>query len=313
MWIYLNGRMVEDAEARISVMDRGFLYGDGVFETVRIHHGRPVWLDRHLARLAHSCRAIHLDGALPAVDWPEVFQQVIDRNRLDHALIRLTVSRGVGEPGGGDGGDDDGVGAGAAGAGVALGDGDARLAASRVEPTVVLMPRALPHLTAQQRRDGVPVIITTIRRPSPLSGPTHAKTLNYLNSVLARHEAAARGAFEGLQLTPDGYLAEGAMSNIFFVTRKTLHTPSPACGILPGVTRAMALEIAPALGLGLRVREGRYRPGALNNADACFLTGSGIGILPVAAIDGKPLPPPSPDSPVAALQRRYERMMEEER
>ncbi len=293
MWMYLNGRMVAEADARISVLDRGFLYGDGVFETVRIYHGRPVWLDRHLARLSQSCRAIHLEAPSPAINWPEAFEQVVTRNRLDHALVRLTLSRGsrsesATEPW----------------------DTSRAASAAPAGPTVVLMPRPLRHITAQQRHDGIPIIITTIRKPSPLSGPAQAKTLNYMNNLLARHEATARGAFEGLQLTSDGYLAECAMSNIFFVTRNTLHTPSLACGVLPGVTRGIVLDVAPAL--GLRTQEDRYLPDVLDDADECFLTSSGIGILPVAAIDGRPLPTPSPDSCVATLHRRYERMMGEQ-
>ena len=97
MWVYLNDRIVQAERARVSVFDRGFLYGDGVFETVRIHNGRPVWLDRHLARLADSCRQIQLP--LPDKLWPAIFQKVIDKNRVDHALIRLTLSRGGRNPG----------------------------------------------------------------------------------------------------------------------------------------------------------------------------------------------------------------------
>ncbi len=286
MWIYLNGRMVKEAEARISVLDRGFLYGDGVFETVRIHHGCPVWLDRHLARLSQSCRAIHLETPALVTDWRDVFQEVIARNRLEHAVIRLTLSRGP---------QDDG----------------AVTAPSCADPTVALIPRPLRHITARQRQDGVPIITATIRRPSPLSYPTHAKTLNYVNNLLAAREAAARGAFEGLQLTIDGELAECAMSNIFFVTRKTLHTPSPACGVLPGITRGIVLEVAPTL--GLHVHEGRYDPDVLHKADECFLTGSGIGILPVSTIDDKSLPKRPSGSWTETLQHRYDRMVGEQR
>ncbi len=283
MWIYLNGLMVDAAEARISVFDRGFLYGDGVFETVRIHHGRPVWLDRHLARLSQSCRAIHLEAPTPAPNWHDVFQQVIARNQLEHAVIRLTLSRGPGD--------------------------DGRAASeSCAGPTVVLAPRPLRHITAQQRRHGVPIIIATLRRLSPLSYPTHAKTLNYVNNLLATHEANARGAFEGLQLTIDGALAECAMSNIFFITRNTLHTPSLACGVLPGVTRGIMLDVAPTL--GLHAQEGRYHPDMLYAADECFLTGSGIGILPVRTIDDRPLPKRPSGSWIETLQHRYDRMIE---
>ncbi len=287
MWIYLNGRMVDEANARVSVFDRGFLYGDGVFETVRIHHGHPVWLDRHLARLSHSCQAIHLE--VPATNWHDVFQRLIARNQLEHAMIRLTLSRGTCVP------RDDG----------------AVTAEACAGPTVALVPRPLRHITAQQRHNGVPIITATIRRPSPASYPTHAKTLSYVNTVLAAREATARGAFEGLQLTVDGYLAECAMSNVFFVKHNTLHTPSLACGVLPGITRGIVLDIAPTLGLD--TREGRYLPDILNDADECFITSSGIGILPVDTIDDRALPKRSTDSWVAILQHRYDRMVGESR
>ncbi len=276
MWVYLNDRIVQVENARISVFDRGFLYGDGVFETVRIHDGRPVWLDRHLARLADACKQIRLP--LPDKPWPAIFQKVIDKNRVDHAAIRLTLSRGARDTG------DD--------------------------PTVVLFHRPLPHVTPSQRRRGIRLTLTTIRRLSPRSHPTQAKTLNYLNSLLAKREAAERGAFDGLMATTDGYVAECSMSNIFFVRDRTLYTPSLACGVLPGITRGVVLDMAPSL--GLQIREGRYRPAFLYGADECFLTGSGIGILPVQAIDGHFFPRQTAGSRVAVLQTRYNRLLRAE-
>ena len=283
MWIYLNGRIVQEERARISVFDRGFLYGDGVFETVRIHEGHSMWLDRHLARLADSCRQIRLP--LPDKQWPAIFQKVIDKNRVDHALIRLTLSRG------GRGGESATPDAGAG-------------------PTVVLFPRPLPHVTPAQRRKGVKLTIVTIRRPSPLSHPAQAKTLNYLNNLLAKQEAAERDAFEGLMLTTGGHLAECSMSNVFFIKDRILYTPSLACGVLPGITREVVLEVAPTL--GLQPREGRYRPESLYEADECFLTSSGVGILPVETIDGRPFPKRAAHSWVDTLQTQYNRLLREQ-
>ena len=281
MWIYLNDRIVQEERARISVFDRGFLYGDGVFETVRIYDGRPVWLERHLARLARSCRQIHLP--LPEKQWPAIFQKVIDKNRVDHAAIRLTLSRG----------------------------GRGRESATPdAGPTVVLFPRPLPHVTPAQRRKGVKLTIATIRRPSPLSHPAQAKTLNYLNNLLAKQEAAERGAFEGLMLTTGGHLAECSMSNVFFIKDRILYTPSLACGVLPGITREVVLEVAPTL--GLQPREGRYRPESLYEADECFLTSSGVGILPVDTIDGRPFPKRAAHSWVGTLQTQYNRLLREQ-
>lgn len=311
MWVYLNDRIVQAERARISVFDRGFLYGDGVFETVRVYDGRPVWLDRHLARLTRSCGQIRLP--VPVKQWPAIFQKVIDRNRLNHALIRLTVSRGTmfpsplsafsekeGEPvvsvarkrevegpvlspvegGRGEGGE---------------------------TPTIALFPRPLPHVTPAQRRKGVKLVLVTIRRPSPRTGPVQAKTLNYLNNLLARQEAAEQGAFDGLLLTTGGHVSESSMSNVFFVKDRTLYTPSLACSVLPGITRGVVLEMAPTL--GLQAREGRYRTEVLYDADECFLTGSGVGILPVRAIDGRPFPKQTSRSWTAVLQTRYEHLL----
>ncbi len=284
MWIYLNNRIVQEERARISVFDRGFLYGDGVFETVRIYDGRPVWLDRHLARLARSCRQIRLP--LPEKQWPAIFQKVIDKNRVDHAAIRLTLSRGTMFP--------------SPLVGEGQGEGDET-------PTIVLFPRPLPHVTPAQRRQGVKLTIATIRRPSPLSHPAQAKTLNYLNNLLAKQEAAERDAFEGLMLTTGGHLAECSMSNVFFIKDRILYTPSLACGVLPGITREVVLEVAPTL--GLQPREGRYRPESLYEADECFLTSSGVGILPVETIDGRPFPKRTARSWVAVLRTRYQRLL----
>ncbi|MCY4132717.1 MAG: aminotransferase class IV [Nitrospira sp.] len=307
MWVYLNDRIVQAERARVSVFDYGFLYGDGVFETVRIHDGRPVWLDRHLARLADACKQIRLP--LPDKPWPAIFQKVIEKNRVDHAAIRLTLSRGTMFPsplsafsekegeslprtlsstfligdrsGGQDEGDETG--------------------------TVVLFHRPLPHVTPSQRRKGIRLTLTTIRRPSPMTGPMQAKTLNYLNSLLAKQEAAERGAFDGLMVTTNGYVAECSMNNVFFIKNRTLYTPSLACGVLPGITRGVVLDMAPLL--GLQPREGRYRPAFLYEADECFLTGSGIGILPVQAIDGHSFPRQTARSRVAAIQTRYDHLL----
>ena len=176
-----------------------------------------------------------------------------------------------------------------------------------VTPTIVLCPRPLPRVTPIQRRKGITLILTTIRRPSPRSYPAQAKTLNYLNNLLAKWEAAERGAFEGLLLTGGGYVAECSMSNVCFIKGRTLYTPSLACGVLPGITREVVLEMAPTL--GLQIREGRYRPAFLYEADECFLTGSGVGILPVAAIDGRPFPKQTSRSWTATLQTRYEHLL----
>ena len=165
-------------------------------------------------------------------------------------------------------------------------------------------------MTPAQRRKGVTLTIVTIRRPSPLSHPAQAKTLNYLNNLLAKQEAAERDAFEGLMLTTGGHLAECSMSNVFFIKDRVLYTPSLACGVLPGITREVVLDVASTL--GLQPREGRYRPESLYEADECFLTSSGVGILPVETIDGRPFPKRAAHSWVDMLQTQYNRLLREQ-
>ena len=296
MWVYLNDRIVQAERARVSVFDSGFLYGDGVFETVRVYDGRPVWLDRHLARLADACKQVRLP--LPDKPWPAIFQKVIDRNQLDHALIRLTLSRGPIFP--------SPLSAFSEKEGEGQGEGDERDERGQTT-TIVLFHRPLPHVTPSQRRKGIRLTLTTIRRLSPRSHPTQAKTLNYLNNLLTKREATECGAFDGLMVTTDGYVAECSMNNVFFIKDRTLYTPSLACGVLPGITRGVVLDMAPAL--GLQPREGRYRPAFLYKADECFLTGSGTGILPVQAIDGHPFPGQTARSHVAAIQTRYNHLL----
>ncbi|MYJ23255.1 MAG: hypothetical protein F4101_07765 [Nitrospira sp. SB0673_bin_12] len=323
MWVYLNNRIVQAERARVSVFDSGFLYGDGVFETVRVHDGRPVWLDRHLARIADACKQIRLP--LPDKPWLAIFQKVIDKNRMDHALIRLTLSRGPMRPSPlSPFSEKEGKGQAILPSPLSAfsekeGEGQAILPSPLVgegrgeggergqTTTVVLFHRPLPHVTPSQRRKGIRLTLTTIRRLSPRSHPTQAKTLNYLNNLLAKREAAECGAFDGLMVTTDGYVAECSMNNVFFIKDRTLYTPSLACGVLPGITRGVVLDMAPAL--GLQPREGRYRPAFLYKADECFLTGSGTGILPVQAIDGHSFPGQTARSHVAAIQTRYNHLL----
>ncbi len=305
MWVYLNDRIVQAERARVSVFDYGFLYGDGVFETVRIHDGRPVWLDRHLARLTDACKQIRLP--LPDKPWPAIFQKVIDKNRVDHAAIRLTLSRGTMFPSPFSAFSEKEGKSQAMFPSPLVGEGQGEGGERSETGTVVLFHRPLPHVTPSQRRKGIRLTLTTIRRPSPLTGPTQAKTLNYLNSLLAKQEAAERGAFDGLMVTTNGYVAECSMNNVFFIKDRTLYTPSLACGVLPGITRGVVLDMAPLL--GLQPREGRYRPAFLYEADECFLTGSGIGILPVQAIDGHSFPRQTARSRVAAIQTRYNHLL----
>ena len=210
MWVYLNDRFLEQEHANISVFDHGFLYGDGIFETLRVFNKQLLFLDRHLARLDRSCKILKIQLPTPEPNWPSLFHELLERNNLDHTLIRLTISRGVG--------------------------GHGPDPTTCQNPTVVIFPRPLPQLSSGQRKRGVDLLITKTRRHSGLALPQQLKSLNYLNNILAKQEALSAQVFDGVMLNLDGYLAECSTSNLFFVKKNKLYTPSFECGILPGIT-----------------------------------------------------------------------------
>ncbi len=278
MWVYLNKQFVEDDQARVSVFDRGFLFGDGVFETLRVRDRRPLFLDRHLQRLRQSCESIRLCLPTPEPPWDTLLRELVDRNHLEHTMIRITITRGVG----GLGPDPSGC----------------------SNPTIVIFPRPLPQLTKDQHDQGVSLTILTTRRQPSSALPSHVKSLNYLNNVLAKQEANEAHTFDGLLLNTDGHLAECTTSNMFFVKNQRLHTPSLQCGILPGITRGIVLELAQAN--GMVVQEGTYRPEDLLDADECFLTNTGFGVLPVGTIDTKRFTSHKSGSVTRTIQHMYE-------
>lgn len=278
MWVYLNNQFVEDDQAKVSIFDRGFLFGDGIFETLRIYKGQPLFLDRHLQRLHHSCEALALILSTPEPAWEMLLHELVERNHLEHALVRITISRGVG----GLGPDPTGC----------------------LTPTIVIFPRPLPQLTKDQREQGVSIAIVNTRRQPSCALPTQVKSLNYLNNILAKQEAVKAQTFDGLMLNTDGHIAECTTSNIFFVKDQCLYTPSLQCGILPGITREIVLELAQTKGIA--VQEGTYEPKDLLDADEGFLTNTGFGILPVSKIDSRQLKSAKQGTETQIIQLLYE-------
>lgn len=278
MWVYLNNQFVEDHQAHISVFDRGFLFGDGIFETLRVHNTCPLFLDRHLQRLRQSCESIRLSLPTPEPPWEALLRELVDRNHLEHTMIRITITRGVGS----------------------LSPDPSECS----NPTIVIFSRPLPQLTKDQRDQGVSLTILTTRRQPSCALPSHVKSLNYLNNILAKQEANEAHTFDGLLLNTDGHLAECTTSNMFFVKNQRLHTPSLQCGILPGITRGIVLELAQAK--GMVVQEGTYRPEDLLDADECFLTNTGFGVLPVNTIEARQLMSGGKGSMTKTIQQMYE-------
>ena len=260
-WIFLNDRFVEKEQARISVFDHGFLYGDGVYETLRAYHGRIFLLERHLARLRRSCDLIGL--SLPVKDdgWMSIISEILIRNGLEDAGLRLTISRGEGELG-----------------------IDPGLCA---RPTVVVIAKSLVPYPARMREEGVRLQLVSVRRNPQSAQSPQIKSLSFLNNILAKQEAVQAGAYDALMLNMDGHVTECTTSNIFFVANQRLHTPSVACGILEGITREVVIELA--RGLGIEVKEGAYAAEELLQADECFMTNTGLEVMAVSRIGEHPI------------------------
>ena len=256
MWLFLNDCFVEKEQALVSVFDHGFLYGDGVYETLRVYQGRILLLDRHIARLRESCRRMDLE--LPIADdaWQGIIGELLIRNRLQDAGLRLTVSRGTGELG-----IDPGL---------------------CPQPTVVIMGKPVKTYTDLQRERGFSLHLASVRRNPECAQPPQIKSVSFLNNILAKQEAVRIGADDALMLNTDGHVAECTTSNVFFVTNQRIRTPAVDCGILRGITRDIVLELA--IEQHIAVEEGQYRAEDLFQADECFITNTGIEIMPVTTI-----------------------------
>ncbi len=265
MWIYLNDRFVKPGEAVVSVFDHGFLYGDGIYETLRSYGDKIFMRDQHLARLRRSAEAIGLRVPIAQDDWPGLLHEAMARNGVGNergdAYIRITISRGAGE--------------------IGL---DPALCPT---PTLVVMAKPLTKPSESMYRDGVDLIVAQTRRNLPAALNPQIKATNFLNNILAKREAIAAGAFDSVLLNWKSHVAECTVSNIFFVMEGRLCTPSLSSGILDGITRHIVLSLARRV--HLPVEEGDFEPEHLRAADECFLTNTTMELMPVSRLDRRPV------------------------
>jgi branched-chain amino acid aminotransferase len=265
MWIYLNDKFVRQEDAVVSVFDHGFLYGDGVYETIRSYGNRIFMCEAHIARLYRSAEAIGLTIPIPRKRWLDLLHESMARNDVGNerrdAYLRITISRGTGD--------------------IGL---DPALCPS---PTVVLMAKPLIAPAASLYEQGVALIVARTRRNLPTALSPQIKSTNLLNNILAKREALAAGAFDSLLLNWESHLTECTVSNLFFVTDGVVRTPSVDCGILDGITRNLVLELAAEL--HFPTEEGRFTVDQLYRADECFLTNTSMEIMPVVSVDHRPI------------------------
>ena len=256
MWVHLNGRLVEESGAFLSVFDRGLLYGDGIFESMRAVAGVVFREGRHLDRLGRSAAGIGLPLPLTASGFSAAVRDLLDRNRLQDARIRVTITRGEGRPG--------------------------DYVEAYGPPSVVMSASRFEGVDPSLYRNGVRVAVARRRQIPPETLDPAVKSISRLTSVLARREAREVGAFEAILLDGDGRLTEGTVSNLFLVLGGGLLTPPAPAGGLPGITREAVVELARAA--SIRVSEEPLPAGSLETADEIFLTNTSWEILPVVRV-----------------------------
>jgi len=257
MWVYLQNKFVLKEKATVSVFDRGFLYGDGLFETLRAYNGRIFLLSQHLDRLAESANRLAL--SIPNTKRLEaLLYDTLHRNNLTNAILRLTITRGEGIEGSFD-------------------------ITPNLRPTIFISARPFEGYPSETYRKGVRTSIATTRQG--FQEVSSFKSISFINRVLARQEAIRRGVSEAILLNPKGYLAEGSVSNLFWVRKGVLYTPSLSAGILAGTTRQTVLAIANEEMIS--AREGLYRPESLLSANEAFLTNTGLQLMPCVRVDRK--------------------------
>lgn len=280
--VYLNGRFVPREAAAVSVYDGGWLHGAGLFETLRAHQGSIFRLDAHLERLMESAAKVLFPIERPDLPLTSEFQQLLHENQLADARVRLTVTAGSTVDGGG---------------------------ADRHELNVCVTASPRPAPQPELQVNGVAVLISSFRqsRDDPLAGH---KTTNYLARLLALRQAQKARCVEALWFTPENWLAEGSISNVFVVKAGVVKTPPLNTPVLPGITRAVVLELCRARG-----REAVQTPLSIDDlldADEAFITNSGMGITPVIRVEKHDLAGGTPGTITLDLARLHEEQVRTE-
>lgn len=257
--IYLDGEIVPENQAKVSVFDHGFLYGDGIFEGIRAYNGRVFMLEEHIKRLFQSAKTIMLNIPLNKEEMAEAVLETIRANDLKDAYIRVVVSRGKGDLG-----------------------LDPRKCP---ESTVVIIASEIQLYPEELYETGLKLVTVPTRRNGPEMVNPQIKSLNYLNNIMARIEANMQNAPEAIILNSAGYVAECTGDNIFIIADEKIYTPPKYAGILKGTKRKIVLEIAAEM--GLEVKEELFTRHDIFNADECFLSGTAAEVIPVVEVDSR--------------------------
>jgi branched-chain amino acid aminotransferase len=281
--VYINGKLFDKADAKVSVYDHGFLYGDGVFEGIRVYHGKVFRLRQHIDRLYESARAIKLDIPLSREQMTEAVNGTVKANDKKEGYIRLVVTRGAGSLG-----------------------LDPRKTG---DPQVIVIVDDISLYPPELYENGLEIATVATIRNHPNALNPRIKSLNYLNNILAKIEGIEAGCLEALMLNHKGEVAECTGDNVFVVKAGLLKTPPADAGILEGVTRNAVLELARAA--KIPVRETALTRHDVYAADECFLTGTAAEVIPVVKCDGRVLGGGKPGPVTRRLREAFHELTKE--
>jgi len=281
--VYIDGEFYPKSQAKISVYDHGFLYGDGVFEGIREYNGVVFKLKEHIDRLYRSAHAIMLTIPLTKEEMTKAVVETLRKNKMKDSYIRLIVSRGVGDLG-----------------------LDPRKCP---KPTIIIITDTINIKAGNAKETGITTMFSWVRR-NPVDATTHEiKSLNYLNSVLAKIEANANGVDEAICLESNGYIAEGVGENIFIVKNGEILTPPTSTGALAGITAEVVTKLAEELGIKLTVAN--LTPFMLFTADEAFFTGTAMEMVPIREANKRQIGNGKPGPVTKKLMVEFHKVIED--
>jgi branched-chain amino acid aminotransferase len=279
-FIFLNGRIIPDTDGSISTGDRGFLYGDGIYETLRSYNGNPFKLSEHLERMRYSAKQLRISFEYTNAEIDKWINELIEKNRCQDAYIRITLSRGAG------------------GGRLQMDD--------NIDPTTMIQVKALTPYDRNLYDEGMSLVVSDYRRSTSCPISRH-KSTNLLKSIFLKEEANKKAAHETIILNTDGHVAECVVSNIFMVSSESIVTPSLDTNILPGITRKTVLDIC--RDSSIPVSEECFEIDRLVNSDEVFITNSLMEIMPVSKIDDSKIGKSVPGKITRQLMSAYKRFI----
>lgn len=279
--IYIGGEFFSEADAKISVFDHGLLYGDGVFEGLRIYSGKVFRLEDHVTRLYESARAIWLDLPMSQSEMADAINETVAKNDLSDGYVRAIVTRGSGS----------------------LGLDPRRCS----DPKVIIIADTISLYPQEHYDNGLEIITVSVIRNHPAALNPRIKSLNYLNNILAKIEGIQAGCLEALMLNHKGEVAECTGDNVFIVKNGAISTPPLDAGILAGITRDVVIELAEKL--SLPIAEQVLTKHDVYVADECFLTGSAAEVIPVVKVDSRSIGDGKPGAVTHKLTKAFHELV----